>query len=62
MPFVTVEWSPRSVEAKREVAKAITEVICKVTGNKPETVRIGFIEEPPDCVAFGGVLFSDQKK
>ena len=62
MPFVNVEWAPRSLEMRREVAKAITDVICKVTGNEPSTVRVVFTDVESDHIAEAGKLFSDRQK
>jgi len=47
---------------RREVAKAITDVICKVTGNEPSTVRVVFTDVESDHIAEAGKLFSDRQK
>lgn len=61
MPFVNIEWSPRSLEMRREVAKAVTQIVCEVAGVEPNTVRIAFSEVESDHLAFGGQLTSDRR-
>ena len=61
MPIVRVEmWEGRTVEQKRELAKAITEDMVKIAGAKPEAVVVIFEDVPKHNWATGGVLWSDR--
>jgi len=60
MPVVQIEMYPRSVEAKRELAKELTEVFCRVAGTPPEAVHIIFRDMEKEDYAIAGVLQSEK--
>jgi len=61
MPTIRVElFEGRSVETKRELAKALTEAAVKVLGGSPGGVDILFFDVPRHDWATGGQLWSDQ--
>jgi phenylpyruvate tautomerase PptA (4-oxalocrotonate tautomerase family) len=57
MPFYQFTISSDSVSARRkaEIAKAITEAHCKVTGAPAVFVSCSFVEVPPGGLFLGGV-------
>jgi 4-oxalocrotonate tautomerase len=62
VPVVHIEmWEGRTVEQKQLLAREITEVLHRVTGCDPTTVRILIREYSPDNWAIGGSLQSDQR-
>lgn len=61
MPYVTIVLREgRSVEQKREMAKAVTEAIVRTLNAKPEAVHIIVHDEPPYNLAREGVLMGDR--
>lgn len=61
MPMVTVVLREgRTVEQKREMAKAVTEAIVKTVGAKAEAVHIVIHDEPACNIAAGGKLLADR--
>jgi 4-oxalocrotonate tautomerase len=61
MPIVTIQmFKGRSVEAKRDLVKNVTEAVCKSVDLKPETVTVLIEEHEPENWAGGGTLFSDK--
>jgi 4-oxalocrotonate tautomerase len=61
MPIVTVELvAGRTVEQKREAAKAITEAVVEHLKTSPASVTIVFREVSRENIATSGVLFSDR--
>jgi 4-oxalocrotonate tautomerase len=62
MPTIHVElFEGRTLEQKRELAKALTEATVKTLGSKPEGVDIIFTDVKKHDWATGGVLWSDRK-
>jgi 4-oxalocrotonate tautomerase len=62
MPTIHVElFEGRTLEQKRELAKALTEATVKALGSKPESVEIIFSDVKKHDWATGGVLWSDRK-
>ena len=62
MPFVTVQIYPgRTVEQKRNLAKAITDAMVEHVNAKPANLNIIFQEVAPDSWALGGVLGIDRE-
>jgi 4-oxalocrotonate tautomerase len=63
MPIVTVQmYDGRSIEQKRELAKDITEVVARVTGNPPDAVHVIIHEVTRENWANGGILARDRQK
>jgi 4-oxalocrotonate tautomerase len=61
MPMVIVKMiAGRSEEQKRELAKEITEVVCRVAKTAPEQVDVVIEEYERGNWAKAGVLFSDK--
>jgi 4-oxalocrotonate tautomerase len=61
MPFVAVKiLKGRSVEAKRELARRVTEAVAGAIDLKPETVTVVIEEYERENWASGGQLFSDR--
>jgi 4-oxalocrotonate tautomerase len=61
MPTIHVEmFEGRTLEQKREFAKALTEAAVKTIGSKPESVDIIFTDVKKTDWASGGVLWSDK--
>jgi len=56
MPFVRVSMFPRDAEVKRNLAKELTEVICKHCKVRPEDTWIVFEDIPKDRWSMGGAL------
>lgn len=62
VPIVTVEMlEGRTVEQKRELAKAITEDIVNILQVKPDDVTVIYHELPRSNLAKAGALRSDQR-
>ncbi len=62
MPLIIVNWYPgRSLEQKRELAKAITEVVARIGKTTPEATQIIFQEVAKEDWATAGVLASERK-
>ncbi len=63
MPLITVQlFEGRSVEQKREYAKALTEASVRVLGIDPGAVDVIFSDVKRSDWATGGVLWSDKPK
>jgi len=63
MPIVQVHMlEGQTVEAKRLLAKRITDVICETLNRTPDRVRVILTDMPHDSYAIGGVLQSDVPK
>jgi 4-oxalocrotonate tautomerase len=61
MPTIRVElFEGRTVEQKRDLAKALTEATCKTLGSSPEAVEIVFFDIKKHDWSTGGVLWSDK--
>ena len=61
MPILKVEMlSGRTREQKRELAKALTAEMVRVTGNRPETIQVIFAETSSSDWATGGVMLDEQ--
>ena len=62
MPTIHIElFEGRTPEQKRDLAKAITEVTCKVLGGQPDGVDILFFDIKKEDWATGGVLWSNKQ-
>lgn len=60
MPSITIDaYEGRTMDQRRELAKAITEVVSRIYKTAPESVRISFREHTRQDVAIGGVLACD---
>jgi 4-oxalocrotonate tautomerase len=63
MPTIRIDlFEGRTVEQKRELAKAITEVTCQVLGGQPDGVDILFYDIKRQDWATGGELWSEKAK
>jgi 4-oxalocrotonate tautomerase len=61
MPFVNVRMlEGRSLDQKRDLAKAITDAMETICNAKPEGTMVVIEEVPRENWARGGVLLSDQ--
>ena len=61
MPVVRVEiWPGRTKEQKAELARAITDDVCRILNAKPESTTVIFTEVPKEHWASGGTLASDK--
>ena len=61
MPFVTVTLREgRSVEQKRRMVKALTDVMVETLGARPEVVTVIIYDVPDSNVARAGVLAYDK--
>ena len=61
MPFVTVKiLKGRDLEAKRRLARKVTDAVCEAIDLKPETVTVVIEEFEREDWAVGGQLFSDR--
>ncbi len=61
MPFVTVKMlDGRTAEQKRELVKAITEVMVNTCGAKPDSTMVVIEEIARDHWSRGGVLISER--
>ena len=60
MPIVRVEmWPGRTQAQKREMARAITEIVCNVAHTTPEATTVVFQEIAKEDWAQAGRLVSD---
>ncbi|MBF8299072.1 MAG: 4-oxalocrotonate tautomerase [Dehalococcoidia bacterium] len=60
MPIVRVEmWPARTLEQKRELAKAITDAVVKIAKTTPEATIIVFTDVAKEDWAQAGKLSSD---
>lgn len=63
MPNVTVEWAEgRTIEQKRELVKAITEVVAKIGKTRPERIRVEIIDLPFENLSQNGILKLDEER
>ncbi len=61
MPIITVEAiEGRSLEQKRELAKAITQAVSEIYLVTPDRVHIVIHDSPRENIANGGVLVCDK--
>ena len=61
MPNIHVEmFEGRTLEQKRELAKALTEATVRTLGSKPEGIDIIFTDIKKHDWATGGVLWSER--
>jgi 4-oxalocrotonate tautomerase len=61
MPIVTVQmYEGRSMDQKRELVKGVTEVVARVTGNRPDAVHVIIQEVKRENWANGGLLAPDR--
>jgi 4-oxalocrotonate tautomerase len=62
MPNITVELlAGRTLDQRREFAKAVAESAVEILGARRQDVRMVFNEITPDIVANGGVLASEDE-
>ncbi len=62
MPNVTIEWLPRTLEERRTVIKAVTDVLMDVGGvTRRDTISVNFIHADPEMGGFGGLLGCDRE-
>ena len=62
MPFIHVEFlEGKTLEQKREIAKAITDAMVKIGGVNPEAVYVIFNDLSKSNLAKGGQLFVDKQ-
>ena len=62
MPIIRVEmWEGRSLEQKRRLARALTDVLAEVVDCDPATVRVLIDDYARENWAVGGVLQSDRE-
>lgn len=62
MPIVRIEmWPGRTEAQKREMARAITEVMCNVAHTTPEATTIVFTDVAKEDWAVGGRLASEEE-
>ena len=62
MPFIHVEFlEGKTLEQKRDIAKAITDAMVNIGGVKPETVYVIFNDLAKSNLAKGGQLFVDKQ-
>jgi 4-oxalocrotonate tautomerase len=60
MPLIHISGPPLDVEAKREMARGLTEVASKVYGRPAPHIIVTIQENPPENVAVGGRLVADR--
>ncbi|MGQ9629963.1 MAG: 2-hydroxymuconate tautomerase [bacterium] len=61
MPLVTIDlWEGRTVEQKREIARAVTEAVSSSMGVPKEAVWLIINDVPKTNWAIGGELASDR--
>ncbi|NPD15431.1 4-oxalocrotonate tautomerase [Xinfangfangia sp. D13-10-4-6] len=62
MPMIRVEmFEGRTVEQKRECARALTRAFVETCGGNPDAIQIVFTDVAKENWAFGGRLGSDPK-
>jgi 4-oxalocrotonate tautomerase len=60
MPVIHVEmWTGRTHEQKKELAKALTDVVVRITKTTPEATIVIFRDVPKEDWAQAGVLSSE---
>lgn len=60
MPVIHVEmWTGRTYAQKKDLAKAITDAVVKITNTSPEATIVIFDDVPKENWAQGGVLSSE---
>lgn len=63
MPFVHIEWMEgRSLEAKRELTKRITDAVAEIGGVPADRVHVFIKDMKGDEYAVGGELIIDRNK
>ena len=63
MPVVTIAmYDGRSLDQKRQLAKEVTEVVARITGNSLEGVHVIIEEVKRENWAIGGLLHPDRQK
>ncbi len=63
MPIIRVElWTGRTTQQKAELAKAITDAVCKIAGSPPEATFVVFTDIDKQNWAQGGLLASASPK
>jgi len=61
MPIVRVElWSGRTAEQKAELAKAITDAVCRIVNCPPEATYVVFTDIQKENWAQGGKIASSK--
>ena len=59
MPIVRVElWTGRTTQQKAELAKSITDAVCRIAGSPPEATFVIYTDISKDNWAQGGTLAS----
>lgn len=62
MPIVRVElWPGRTTQQKADLAKSITDSVCRIMGAPPEATYVIFTDIPKENWAQGGALASQPK-
>ena len=62
MPFINVKMlEGRTLDQKRELAKAITDAMVSICNSKPDGTMVVIEEIPRDHWAQGGVLISERQ-
>ncbi len=62
MPMIRVEmYEGRTIEQKRNLAKALTDSFCETCNGTPESVQVIISDISKDDWASAGVLASDKK-
>lgn len=59
MPTIHVYAFERSVEKKRQLAKDVTDAVCRNYDVSPDIVAVYFFDVDPKNAAHGGVLAAD---
>ncbi len=62
MPFIQIHLAEgRTVEQKREIARAVTEDMARIAKVSPDRVKIYFFDIKKEDMADGGVLRADER-
>lgn len=59
MPIVTIQQSPRDLEAKRRLVAGVTEAVVEAYDMRPEQVQVFIAEYDHEHWAKGGTLAAD---
>ncbi|HHW25475.1 MAG TPA: 4-oxalocrotonate tautomerase family protein [Bacillota bacterium] len=62
MPVITIEILRQDVEKKKEIAKALTDELHRITGIPKQAITVVFHENSADNVSVGGELLSEKQK
>ena len=62
MPLITIEILPQPYEMKKELAKAITDELNRITGIPKEAVTVVFHEQLAENFAVAGEMLSERAK